>query len=269
MTIIKKLAGRVCWHLAKRQIYLRPRDRALASLEGKHSGETAFILGMGPSLSVSDLDKLKGRLTFGCNKIYLVFEETDFRPTYYTICDVLVAENNREQIFEADLSQSKVLLSPMVRPQLADYPGAMFYPFRDHSMQSMDQDDPPLFPSYFTQGLVSGGYTVLTDQIQLAWLMGCKTIVLLGVDFSFELGAKTGQNSKSGEVLESRGEVNHFHKDYRKPGETWTVPKMDEQRRAFDYCRRAIEGRGGRLINASRSTKLDVLPRASLEELLD
>jgi hypothetical protein len=69
-------------------------------------------------------------------------------------------------------------------------------------------------------------------------------------------------------VLRSRGEVNHFHPDYRAPGETWTQPELGLQRRAFQAARRAFEDGGGTLCNASRKTALDALPLVDFDALV-
>ena len=48
-----------------------------------HKGQRCFIIGTGPSLSVEDLEKLKGEITFGSNRIFEIYSQTDWRPTYY------------------------------------------------------------------------------------------------------------------------------------------------------------------------------------------
>ena len=117
------------------------------------------------------------------------------------------------------------------------------------------------------RGILAYGYTVLVDQIQIAYAMGFKRVFLVGLDFSFELGKRSGTTSASGDVLVSGSEINHFHKNYRKPGETWTVPRLNEQRHAFAFCRAAFEADGRRLINASRLTKLSELETAPFSDI--
>lgn len=266
--MIKRKAGAIRRSLARRGLAITTNDRRLKALEGRHARRRAFLLGMGPSLKLDDILMLKQEITFSCNKIYLAFEQTDWRPSYYSICDVLVANNNREQILEADFGGAVPIHDKLVRPILGAQRGACFYDRSGIRLDAPEHDAPPKLPGGMVGGLHSHGYSVVMDMIQLAWGMGVREIILLGIDFSFDLGKQTGRQSVSGEVLKSEGEVNHFHPDYRKPGETWTMPRMEEQRRAFDYCRTAIEAGGGRLLNASRQTKLDVVPRVALEEVL-
>ncbi len=47
----------------------------------------AFFIGNGPSLTAEDLDLLKDEVTFGCNRIDLIYPETEWRPTHYVFTD--------------------------------------------------------------------------------------------------------------------------------------------------------------------------------------
>jgi len=64
---------------------LRSRDSA--------AGKRVFLLGNGPSLLQTDVDKLCREITIGSNSIFLLFDKRAFQPTYYTIEDRLVAED--------------------------------------------------------------------------------------------------------------------------------------------------------------------------------
>ena len=52
-----------------------------------HTGERCFIIGNGPSLKIADLEKIKNEYTFGANRIYELFDKTDWRPRYYCLQD--------------------------------------------------------------------------------------------------------------------------------------------------------------------------------------
>ena len=66
--------------------------RALLKLKDQHRGERCFVIGNGPSLSPEDLQKLheNGIACFATNRIYKMFDRTDWRPTYYVSEDVNV-----------------------------------------------------------------------------------------------------------------------------------------------------------------------------------
>jgi hypothetical protein len=234
-------------------------------LRDLHRGRRAFVLGNGPSLHIADLHRLQGEITFASNKIYLAFDETGWRPTYYSVYDVLVAENNREIIRSLELTH---IHGSFVRQVLGADRG---YTYIEDLPNRMDLS-PPAFG--FSENMLEGaygGYSVIYLQLQLAYYMGIRQIYLIGVDFSFSVpeSIRTQSTTELGEqVLKSANEVNHFHPDYRKPGETWTMPKLEYQRLAFARARRAFEDAGGSLYNASRRTELDVLERADFDAVL-
>ena len=61
----------------------------LRPYRNRHRGQKCVIVGNGPSLRAEDLSALY-RLkipTFGCNRIHLIFPQTEWRPTYYFISD--------------------------------------------------------------------------------------------------------------------------------------------------------------------------------------
>src|SRR5690606_17851147 len=77
-------------------------ERYLSQFRDVHQGRRAFVIGMGPSLAMADLDQLSEEITFACNKVYLAFDQTMWRPTYYGVTDVLVASQNRGRIWEQE-----------------------------------------------------------------------------------------------------------------------------------------------------------------------
>jgi len=92
--------------------------------------------------------------------------------------------------------------------------------------------------------------------------MGIKKIYLIGIDFNF-----TEPNEKKGSTCISKGEVNHFHPDYRKPGEEWAEPKLDYQLMAFQTAKNAVEPLEINIYNATRGGKLEVFTRVDFDGL--
>ena len=64
------------------------------------------------------------------------------------------------------------------------------------------------------------------------------------------------------------GEQNHFHPDYRKPGEQWHQPNLDYQKKAFLSAKRFAEKEGVKIFNATRGGKLEIFPRIDLDTAL-
>lgn len=237
----------------------RPNILAVSALYHRHKGRRAVIVGNGPSLRISDLPRLKGDISFGSNKIFLSFNETDWRPTYYTVEDHLVLAGTQAEVSRMRGVQ-KIFPDNMRHHGFHD-PDVVFVP----RLPPKSWEDPlsdPDFPQ-FSFDLVQGlhwGSTVVYAQIQMAMFMGCREIYLIGVDHSYRL-----PTVKEGNTYISEGERNHFHPDYRGQGERWHQPNLDvlevSYRRALEVC--TAQGVG--IFNASRATQLEIFPRADFD----
>lgn len=248
---------------ADRGVPLSNNDRSLHSLRNRHAGRSAVIIGMGPSLRVEDLDRFSGFVSFACNKIYLAFGQTDWRPDYYGVNDVLVAENNAEEIRQ--VGGPTALFPSYLRHQFAGMPNAIFLP-RYTTLERASHA--PHYREHPVEGLVSGGGTVLLMLIQVAFWTGCSEVYVVGLDFSFQVPASEAGKTHRGEtVVVSAGEVNHFHPGYRKKGERWTIPRMEEQTTGFAFARQAFQAADRKLLNASRTSRLDVLERVAFDSV--
>lgn len=238
----------------------------LREFQGIHAGRVGFVIGNGPSLCASDLDAITGHVAIASNKIYLAFQNTEWRPTYYSVIDSYVLDNIKAEI--------EGIAFPTFLP---DVFGALVKPRADFNFLKLLSegtwdgskylDYTPGFSNDITKG-VYAGECVTNFNIQILAYMGCDPIVLLGVDFSFALAKEVATDPSYGTIYEAQGEVNHFHPDYRPKGEKWTMPNLHEQRASFAYACDYLSQHGRRLINASRKTKLDVVPRQNLEEML-
>ena len=241
--------------------WLRYRNNPLArsffnleALRDRHRGRRGVVIGNGPSLRPEDLDRLRSDVTFASNKIFLAFDQVQWRPTYYSVSDILVAKNNREAINGLDLFK---IFGDSVRPEFTDRTDITWLIEVPTETAQFSED---------CSKCVHGGFSVVYYQLQLAFHMGIREVYLIGVDFNFEVPKASGEESIHGAVIVSEGERNHFHKDYRKPGETWTMPRLDKQEEAFACAKEAFERNGGRVYNASRFSKLELFPRIPFDD---
>jgi len=232
----------------------------LRKLKGAHRGKRCFILGNGPSLSLDDIRKIKDEVTFSSNRIYLLFDQTDWRPTFYTSEDHRVLEQNSDEISNL-VGMTKLI--PNAGADLLNLNGGeiifkLCYPV--DVLNPLKDDDFPLF-SFDASKMVYWGSTVVYTQMQLAAHMGFTEIYLIGVDHSYVV-----PKEKDGYMCISEGEQNHFHPDYRKPGEKWNPPMLDVLFRSYSRAREICETRGVKIYNATRGGKLEIFERKSLEE---
>ncbi|MGI3170748.1 hypothetical protein ACRARG_16480 [Pseudooceanicola sp. C21-150M6] len=241
-------------------------DRAsrtmLSLLRNRHQGTRVYIVGNGPSLDMSDLDRMSGEVSFASNKIFLAYDQTSWRPTYYSVEDHLVLRNSMEQIHA--LQDSIKIFPEHMRNHGYHAADTVFMPLIPPKSFDEPLSDPD-FPG-FSRDLSHGvhwGSTIVYTQIQLALFMGAAEIVLIGVDHSYRL-----PDTKRGNTYKYDGEINHFHPEYRAEGEVWHKPNLDVLEVSYQRARDICDAAGVRIVNASRKTELTVFDRASLDDLL-
>ena len=78
-----------------------------------------FIVGNGKSLKAEDLDLLHGHASFGLNRIHMIYDQTDWRPTYLCYFDTVENECGWEKdlIFHASQSYRSFIWSSLA-PEL-------------------------------------------------------------------------------------------------------------------------------------------------------
>lgn len=236
----------------------------LTNFKNKHKNKRAFIIGNGPSLKIEDLELLKDEITFAANKIYLAFQDTDWRPTYYFVEDTLVAKNNALDIAKLDLIK---FISKNNKEYFKDIEiNGEIYWINQKGLIVRDSVIEYKFSEDFAIGFF-GGWTVIYMMLQAAYYMGIDEIFLIGIDFSFNLEDKS-LLQKAGVPIMHSGEINHFHANYRSPGELWFSPALDKQLRTFNFSKKFFEKKGINIYNVSRKTKLKVFERCSLKDIL-
>lgn len=242
---------------------------SLLSLKNKHKGHRCFIIGNGPSLKAEDLDKIKGEIAFASNKIFLIFKETSWRPTYYTAADMLFAEQYGKDITK--ISCLKILPKDQEQfyTKLANKKSLNSYLFFKRIKSSKGEDGQylPIFKEDIEEGIHTG-YTITNVNIQLAYYMGFSEIILLGVDGNYIPASKTTNHHYYGKVYISGGEPNHFHPDYIKKGEMFCIPNISNQEKGYLHFRIMLESHNRQILNASRNTKVKAFQIVSLEDCL-
>ncbi|WP_321312861.1 6-hydroxymethylpterin diphosphokinase MptE-like protein [Halarcobacter sp.] len=214
-----------------------------------------FIVGNGPSLNVHDLEKLKMETTIAANKIFLAFQNTSWRPTYYTIEDPLDLKEYYDSLSEFELGQkffpfttiSKKLKNSLYYKQLTL-----------NNYKNVKISNNPI------SGFYSGESVVFT-MFQFAMFLKAKEIYLIGFDHNYIFPTK---NSDALYKV-SCGEQNHFHKDYRKKGDLWAEPRIDNITYQFEIINDYAKSNNVRIFNATRGGSLEVFPRVDFENIVN
>jgi len=228
------------------------------SLRNAHAGRRAFLVGNGPSLRITDLTRLSlsGEISFAFNKIFLAFNETPFRPSYYLVEDPLVAENNKTIINR--LTGFPKLFPERLRTFFHGEASTYFFSL---AWEMIFPKRPRFNPD---PSRMYWGSTVTYTALQWAIFLGCNPIYLIGVDFHFLQPAGI---SADGKVLISGGERNHFHPDYRPVGERWYVPNLHHQQLSFESARDYADAHGIEIFNSTRGGQLELFQRVNFDAL--
>lgn len=220
----------------------------LNRFKGLYEGEKCFIVATGPSITPEDLDLLKkmGYKSFGVNRIYLAFEQTEWRPDFLVVIDDKIMNTYREEIYSCDAKIKFLGDQVEIQRNVEDV-----YRIHDHIMEYF-----PNTPK-FSENIEHGAYsarTVVYTCLQIACYMGFKEIYLLGTDHNYSCN----QSDIS----------NHFHKDYYKGGIKPDSYFKDKAELAYKAAKEYAVAHDIKIYNATRGGKLEVFERKSLEEIL-
>ena len=233
-------------------------SRKLKQFKGIHQGETCFIIGNGPSLQAEDLEMLcqKRIPTFGFNRIYLMFENTNWRPTYYVSQDEKMLGNCKEIVDKLDLPYKFIPLFHKYYHNI-NIQNAYYFKLKLG-------DDGKTFFSEDISKFIGDSTTVACSAIQIAVYMGFKKIYLIGVDHSFS----TYKNDK-GEIINDETVRDYFSDEYFKDKAQLYVPDLDASARAFLVMREYCDKHDIEIYNATRGGRLEVFQRVDLDNVLN
>jgi hypothetical protein len=193
---------------------------------------------------------LKDEFTFGLNRIYLLYPELGFTTTYLVSVNDLVLEQCAVDMRQ--LSQPK-FVTWRARQYFKDNPGTIF--------MDTDYTGEETFTTDMT-ARVFEGYTVTYVALQLAFYMGFKTAILIGVDHSFKT-----QGPANKEVVSQGDDPNHFTPEYFGEGFRWQLPDLDGSESAYALARQSYSQAGRQVLDATIGGKLTIFPKADYTSL--
>lgn len=230
-----------------------PRGRRsaarLRSLQDRYHDGRCFIIGNGPSLKGMDLAPLRSETTFGLNRAYLLFETLGFPTTFLVAVNRLVIEQSGPEILAAPVDE--VFLAWAARKVIDDSPRPIF-------VRSLAR---PGFSADSSRGVWEGA-TVTFVAMQLAYHLGFRDVILIGVDHSF---ASTGPPHQV--VTSSGPDANHFDPGYFGPGYRWQLPDLETSEVAYRMAKQAFQAAGGTIRDATVGGKLDVFRKVEYSSL--
>ena len=229
-------------------------DKRYVELKNKHEGERCFIVCTGPSLTLEDVEKLKGEYTFSMNSIFKCYDKTDWRPTYFGMSDWRFYKLFKNEFDDpAKFKDSTILYSrnEIHYKHKKDPKAIPVYCSNTNLIRSFMKD-----LSYKHIGMskdldkrVNNGSTVAFIMLQMAIYMGFKKIYLLGSDCNYQ-GPKD-------------------HSDLAPAVKNQRVAKNDGIKFIEVYSSMLKDiPEDVHIYNATRGGMLEVFPRVDLDEVL-
>lgn len=264
------------------QSLIAKRQR-LKNFRDIHSGQRAFVIGNGPSLNEMDLAPLAQETTFTSNGFYHLFSKIDWRPDYYACVDAVVLRNQMEPINQMrEDSPSIQCFFPEKIPDvyiakrkiqvetiLPNTPKTCYF-----KQIPPDREKKPfgMFPKDPASGLVQP-YTVTATLLQLAHLMGCNPIYLIGCDNHYQPypGVKTVDDLRPNAttVYEAGqdNDPNHFHPAYFGQGKRFHEPNADKMAMHYEAIHEAADILALEIYNAGLDSRLECFPKVDFKSL--
>lgn len=238
---------------------LSPDHFYLKTLKGIHTGKRCFVIGNGPSLRPTDLDMLKGDFTFAANRIFQIFDQTSWRPSYYLSVDDKFLKEAQNNLVDYDLGHMFLRYGKCSLTGPTNKLTKIFiepFQFRDKHAD---------FTKYISEDVSDhfcDGFTVTYEGIQLAIFMGFKEIYLLGVDHNYSHSLDT-----SGKVCVDTTVQDYF--DNSKYTKTSNYPfDLVTTQYSYTIAREYCDTHGIKIYNATRGGKLEVFERVDFDELM-
>lgn len=234
----------------------KKEDGSISTLKNIHAGKRCFIVGNGPSLKMEDLDKIKDEISFGVNRIYLSFDKTKWRPTYYAIQDSKMIEQYASEIDTLDIKYK--FIPKHLKNKFNNKKGTVYC--YNYQLRLYDGSDPE-FSEDPSKCTYEGG-TVTYLCIQLAAYMGFSEIILLGNDFSYSI-----EKNKDGIIVNNVKD--YFVDNYIGTTESRFYPRLDLCENAFNCAKNYADTHNISIKNATRGGKLEVFERISFDSLFE
>ncbi|MBW8002732.1 MAG: glycosyltransferase [Planctomycetes bacterium] len=226
-------------------------NRLLTQYKNKYQGQRCVIIGNGPSLNNTDLSLLKNEYTFGLNKIYLLFDKFDWRPTFYVAVNQFVIEQSAKQILN-EISGLKFL----------DFVSFKYLPYRMDTIYTR-----PLNGNAFSTDPCIGvfqAHTVTYVAMQLAYYLGFSEVFLVGVDHFYN----AAQKGKPNQVIVQHGrDSDHFDSGYFEQGREWHLPDLKGSEKGYKTAKLKFEQVGKKIYDATVGGHLDVFEKVDFNDV--
>jgi len=217
----------------------------------KHTNKDILIVGNGPSLNKTPLDKINSKIvSIGMNKINLLYKNSSWRPEIITCVNGLVLRQNKE-FFN---TTTTVLILPIKAYYLGIKPRG--------NILFVNLKDKEEFNPNIEQAL-STGCTVTFTALQIAAYLKPLSVNIVGVDHSFVY-----DKGEDHEIKKFKGDdINHFSNDYFK-GQYWGVPNLQGSEKLYKISKQYFEKKNIPILDYTIEGKLKIFEKRNIKELI-
>lgn len=233
--------------------------KKLASYKDKYKGKRCFFIGNGPSLKADNLTKLheNGEITFAFNRVYNIFDDTPWRPTFYISQDEKMLSGCQDDVNKLDLPV-KFIPIQLNWYHDVDINNATYFNIRP---QISENPEEYLFSDDISKEIYNSS-TGMYTAAQMAAYMGFSEIYFIGVDHHF----KTSINNK-GEIIVDNSVKDYFSDKYNADKDNLYIPNTEKSTLTYVAMKKHCDERNIKVFNATRGGKLEVFPRVDFDSL--
>lgn len=226
----------------------------IEKLRNSESSKRCFIVGSGPSLTIEQLNAIKDEISFGSNRIYKMFDLSEWRPKYYVIQDAY--DSTPKKIYE-NLKVNNLFVSDYYWRENGMFnKNAICY----HTIRSLKQTSNIPFSSNASKCIYTAS-TVTFTMIQLAVYLGFEEIYLIGMDHTY-----ANETNDKGKIIRKNTGPSHVFKD-EKPNEV--VANISYMEDAYNSAKEYCDKHNIKIYNATIGGKLEVFERKNFFDLFD
>lgn len=230
--------------------------KRIKALKNTNRCSRCFIIGTGPSLRIEDLELLKNEITFAPNRVYELFDKTDWRPTYYVNQDHNLIQTFTDKIMSVEAEK---IFIPV------DYKDKFVGDKYNFFVLKHKDFYPNAAPfSRDISKYLAQGFTVIYGAIQIAIYMGYTEIYILGVDHNYQI-----TRDANGNVLRNDSDKENYATGMQNYVNQSNLPRVEETTIAFETVEKLSKRLGVKIYNCTRGGKLDAFERKNLDDVLE
>ncbi len=211
-----------------------------------------MLVANGPSLNKMELGFLKREYVIGLNKIYMGFNKFGFYPRYYIAVNAKVIAQSTQEIRKMNCVKF-----------ISNYGAADTVP-EDGLTYHINTVNPyARFCKDISQG-VHEGWTVTYAALQIAYFLGFKEVILIGLDHRFHYAGKPNE----AKIMEG-SDPNHFCGNYFGHGQQWDNPDLTNSEASYRIARDEYKKDGRRIIDATVDGACTIFEKADYHKLFN